>query len=96
MGGSLSGRWPRCTVAIHGLTVASPTDVAPRPAWRRDRIPISPWWITCSCTAASHYWSSATYLLNPSNAVFVAFYIGYAGQDTKSTTYYVRAVRVGS
>jgi len=49
----------------------------------------------CSCTQATIYWSSSTYLSNPAQAWFVGFLDGYAYYGTKSTGIYVRAVRGG-
>ena len=49
--------------------------------------------LTCSCTAASFYWSSSTYAVAPSNAWFVGFNIGYVFSLDKSNSLLVRAVR---
>jgi len=53
---------------------------------------------TCSCTAASSYWSSTTYAASDSNAWFVVFWGGFVDYFglTKADKGFVRAVRGGS
>ena len=46
-------------------------------------------------TLASSYWSSTTYALSTSYAWHVDFYHGYGNLSSKSSSYYVRAVRGG-
>jgi len=52
--------------------------------------------LTCSCTAASFYWSSTTVASSPSIAWVVGFSDGYANFRAKGDGAYVRAVRGGS
>ena len=51
---------------------------------------------TCSCTRSSSYWSSSTYQYYPYSAWSVGFSYGGDFYGTKTTGYYVRAVRGGS
>ncbi len=50
---------------------------------------------SCSCTAASAYWTSTTYLGDPSFAVSVDFAGGFIGATDKADALAVRAVRSG-
>ncbi len=43
--------------------------------------------------ASDYYWSSSVYVSDSSKAWFVVFNDGYAGNDGKSSKYYVRCVR---
>ena len=52
--------------------------------------------LTCSCTQSLSYWASTTYQFNPNDAWFVYFDDGGDTATSKSTNYYVRAVRGGS
>jgi len=52
--------------------------------------------LTCSCTAASSYWSSSTLAAFPTSAWYVAFNFGFVNSDDKSGSAFVRAVRGGS
>jgi hypothetical protein len=51
--------------------------------------------LTCSCTVASGYWSSASSAFNPSSAWGVGFNDGGVGAVDKSGAFYIRAVRGG-
>ncbi len=51
--------------------------------------------LTCSCTDRFYYWSSTTYQGFPSYAWGVDFNVGDVDGLSKSTGYYVRAVRGG-
>jgi hypothetical protein len=51
--------------------------------------------LTCSCTAASFYWSSSTLAVGPSFAWSVSFLNGFVGAGDKSGNGVVRAVRGG-
>jgi len=58
--------------------------------------------VTCSCTAASYYWSSTTYASSPTSAWgvnfsngLVDFNLGYVSPNDKTGTRAVRAVRGG-
>jgi hypothetical protein len=50
---------------------------------------------SCSCTAASFYWSSSTDAIFPSSAWGVRFGFGDVIGDDKSNNFFVRAVRGG-
>ena len=50
---------------------------------------------TCSCTQSNDYWSSTTYQDIPNDAWFVNFSYGGDSANSKSSNYYVRAVRGG-
>ena len=51
--------------------------------------------LTCSCTAASDYWSSSTLANSPTGAWDVNFSNGLVNSVDKSNTFHVRAVRGG-
>ena len=50
----------------------------------------------CSCTTSLGYWSSTTYTGDPVLAWIVDFLDGYVYSDSKTFSYFVRAVRGGS
>ena len=52
--------------------------------------------LACSCTAASYYWSSSTYAIDPTQALAVFFGGGFVFPAAKTSKYHVRAVRGGS
>ena len=45
---------------------------------------------------SDYYWSATTYQYSPSDAWYVAFYVGNVDALNKSSTFYVRGVRGGS
>ena len=51
--------------------------------------------LTCSCTAASDYWSSSTFAFLSSSAWIADFNFGVVSADVKSSFIVVRAVRGG-
>ena len=50
---------------------------------------------SCSCTQSGVYWSSSSNADLPSDAWYVYFFNGYGFAISKTSTYYVRAVRGG-
>ena len=51
---------------------------------------------TCSCTAASFYWSSSSFAANPSLPWLLDFFTGGTATPSKTTYWFMRAVRGGS
>lgn len=52
--------------------------------------------IPCSCTVSDYYWTSSTYLGHTPFGWAVHFYDGLVSATSKTTPYYVRAVRGGN
>jgi hypothetical protein len=50
----------------------------------------------CSCTAMSTYWTSTSFVVDPSMAFTVAFHLGLVGERSKEAFAFVRAVRAGA